>query len=135
MQTTFDESACTHSRPKSTSRSGDEQVLDVQVRMVVHTASHMDFAWVALKSPTAVRISHIGNNSLNPTRPSLLTCGTLNYTLPVMPDARIRARGLAQKGWHVANKLAYGQTIALCSSTRELLGNQTTFSLAYSSKI
>ena len=40
------------------------------------------------------------NNSLNPTRPRLLTCGTLNYALPAMPDARIRARGLAQKGYH-----------------------------------
>ena len=38
------------------------------------------------------------NNSLNPTRPSLLTCGTLNYALSAMPGARIRARGLAQKG-------------------------------------
>jgi hypothetical protein len=39
------------------------------------------------------------NNSLNPTRPCVPTCGTLNYALSAMPAARIRARGLAQKGW------------------------------------
>ena len=39
------------------------------------------------------------NNSLNQTRPSLLTCGTLNYALSAMPVARIRARRLAQKGY------------------------------------
>jgi hypothetical protein len=48
--------------------------------------------------PLVVREWMRFNNSLNPTRPSLLTCGTLNYALPAMPVARIRARGLAQKG-------------------------------------
>ena len=75
------------------------------------------------------------NNSLNQTRPRIQLGGSKTHLSLIHCVARIWARRLAQKGWHVANKLAYGQAIALCSSTNELLGNQTTFSLAYSSKI
>ena len=76
------------------------------------------------------------NNSLNPTRPRF-QAGSSQMHLPLIHyEARIRARGLAQKGWHVANKLAYGQVNALRSSTiEEQLGNQSTFSWACVSKL
>ena len=57
------------------------------------------------------------NNSLNQTRPSLLLSDSQTQLVLIHCEARIRARRLAQKGWHVANKLAYGQANALCSST------------------
>ncbi len=75
------------------------------------------------------------NNSLNQTRPRFLLGDSQTQVALIYCEARIRARRLAQKGWHVANKLAYGQANALCSSTNELLGNQTTFSWACVSKL
>jgi hypothetical protein len=40
------------------------------------------------------------NNSLNPTRPRFLLNGSQTQVALIYCEARIRARGLAQKGYH-----------------------------------
>ena len=47
------------------------------------------------------------NNSLNPTRPGLGRCATIALSLPAMLFARIRARGLAQKGCAAKNEKSH----------------------------
>ena len=68
------------------------------------------------------------NNSLNQTRPLLSACVMLRQIAFVAcSQVGTWARRLAQKGWHVANKLAFDSPMLTARARRMSLATKTTF--------